>query len=119
MESNDSSEIPDTGETSEDFTVTNYVKSSQEFVPLLDSVSFPMQLLKVMARVHHTERRLKGSRCRTEYTFALPANSLILAIQEDLDGLCDWSESWQLSLRPQKCKVLKLGQKKSEAQYTM
>ena len=69
VESNDSPDIPDRGgggeEKSEDFTVTNYVKSSQEFVPLLDGVSFPTQLLKVTARVHHTEQRLTGSRCRT------------------------------------------------------
>ena len=39
------------------------------------------------------------------------------AIQEDLDSVFDWSENWQLSFYPQKCKVL--GQTKLEAQYTM
>ena len=43
----------------------------------MDEVSLPTQLLKVTARVHLTERRLTGSSCRTEYTFVLPANSLM------------------------------------------
>ena len=40
-------------------------------------------------------------------------------LQDDLDKLQKWSQDWLLRFHPQKCSVLKLGSKKSEAEYTM
>ena len=40
-------------------------------------------------------------------------------IQKDLDQLQQWSDKWQLKFHPQKCAVMKIGTKKSEAAYTM
>lgn len=40
-------------------------------------------------------------------------------LQEDLDQLQQWSERWLLRFHPQKCAVMKLGNKKSEASYSM
>ena len=41
------------------------------------------------------------------------------SVQTDLNSLCQWSRDWLLSFHPEKCSVLKLGSKKSLAQYHM
>ena len=40
-------------------------------------------------------------------------------LQEDLNKLESWSSKWLLKFHPQKCSVIKLGYKKSEAEYHM
>jgi hypothetical protein len=40
-------------------------------------------------------------------------------LQDDLDSLQQWSDDWLLRFHPEKCHVLKLGNKKSEAHYCM
>jgi hypothetical protein len=40
-------------------------------------------------------------------------------IQSDIDKLQQWSDDWLLRFHPQKCRVLKLGAKNSEANYYM
>merc|ERR1712105_305169 len=40
-------------------------------------------------------------------------------LQRDLNKLQDWSDKWLLKFHPDKCCVLKLGPKKSDASYTM
>jgi hypothetical protein len=40
-------------------------------------------------------------------------------IQNDIDKLQRWSDDWFLRFHPQKCSVLKLGAKKSDANYYM
>ena len=41
------------------------------------------------------------------------------SLQNDLTNLQDWSMKWCLKFHPDKCHVVKLGNKKSEALYTM
>ena len=41
------------------------------------------------------------------------------ALQKDLDSLQLWSDNWLLRFHPEKCQVLKLGYRKSEANYYM
>ena len=41
------------------------------------------------------------------------------ALQDDLDNLKQWSDNWLLRFHPEKCHVMKLGNKKSEASYCM
>ena len=43
----------------------------------------------------------------------------IIDIQDDLDQLQAWSDRWLLRFHPQKCAVMKLGNKKSTATYSM
>ena len=40
-------------------------------------------------------------------------------LQEDLNKLQNWSDRWLLKFHPQKCSVMKLGHKTSEAEYHM
>ena len=40
-------------------------------------------------------------------------------LQEDLGRLENWSKNWQLHFHPDKCSVLRLGNKKSDASYFM
>ena len=40
-------------------------------------------------------------------------------LQEDLDNLHIWSKDWQLRFHPEKCCVMRLGQKDEETNYTM
>ncbi|KAK7108399.1 hypothetical protein V1264_016145 [Littorina saxatilis] len=40
-------------------------------------------------------------------------------LQKDLDSLQDWSQQWLMNFHPEKCHVLKLGNKRSEAIYYM
>lgn len=40
-------------------------------------------------------------------------------LQEDLNRLQQWSDDWLLRFHPEKCSVLKLGNKKSTAKYSM
>jgi hypothetical protein len=41
------------------------------------------------------------------------------SLQNDLNRMQEWSDKWLLRFNPEKCHVLKLGSKKSEAKYTM
>lgn len=41
------------------------------------------------------------------------------SLQDDLTSLQDWSTKWCLRFHPEKCHVVKLGNRKSEALYTM
>lgn len=43
----------------------------------------------------------------------------VVSLQEDLDKLQDWSNRWLLRFHPEKCKVLKLGNKKTNSEYKM
>ena len=40
-------------------------------------------------------------------------------LQEDIDNLSEWSHRWQLAFNASKCKVLHLGKKNQEYEYTM
>jgi hypothetical protein len=40
-------------------------------------------------------------------------------LQDDINTLQQWSDDWLLRFHPQKCSVLKLGSKKTEAKYYM
>ena len=41
------------------------------------------------------------------------------SLQKDLDSLCEWSDTWLLRFHPQKCSVMRLGNKPVEHTYTM
>jgi hypothetical protein len=43
----------------------------------------------------------------------------VQSLQDDLNKMQEWSEKWQLKFHPEKCHVLKLGHKKSDAAYFM
>jgi hypothetical protein len=43
----------------------------------------------------------------------------VKSLQADLDNMQEWSNKWLLRFHPEKCHVLKLGSKKSEAVYVM
>jgi hypothetical protein len=43
----------------------------------------------------------------------------IQSLQEDLDSMQEWSDQWLLRFHPEKCHVVKLGHKKSDAVYHM
>ncbi|KAK7105260.1 hypothetical protein V1264_016666 [Littorina saxatilis] len=47
------------------------------------------------------------------------STELTNSIQDDLDRLQEWSETWLLSFHPQKCHTMKIGPKKSDAKYHM
>ena len=40
-------------------------------------------------------------------------------IQNDLDKLMEWAERWQMKFNIEKCKILHIGNKNQQAQYTM
>jgi hypothetical protein len=43
----------------------------------------------------------------------------VKSLQDDLDNMQEWSNKWLLRFHPEKCHVLKLGSKKSDAVYVM
>jgi hypothetical protein len=43
----------------------------------------------------------------------------VTSMQEDLDSLINWSNIWQLKFNADKCKILHLGHKNTNHQYTM
>ena len=40
-------------------------------------------------------------------------------LQQDLNALCEWSRKWLLLFHPDKCKLLRIGKKEVETEYTM
>ena len=49
--------------------------------------------------------------------YGVPTNTS--SIQEDLDRLQDWSDTWLLKFHPDKCGVLRIGKRTPETSYTM
>ena len=100
------------GATSNTANVTSGIPQGSVLGPVL----FVMYINDMPSEVHNPIRLFADD--TKIYTVSDTAEST-LSLQEDLENLQNWSNRWLLNFHPEKCHVLKLGRKKSDAEYKM